>query len=449
MKSSTHPAIKNLLHVLFYAGLVCLASCGKNNQESSGGGASTDAKKSTGVEAGPVNLKTLAIYGGGELLGRTPASVSYSAKGDVKAAYEHYKKQFLALGWAEAPQASVTDQSASGTFTGAGYKISVTVFPAGNPGELSVMLLNHGNVDLAKLPLPPGTKPVYLGPITAMYVTEASVADTTEALRKLLTGAGWEPHGNAGDSWNFKQGLNRILVTISSAPAQDGKTMISYGSELMSGDLPAPPDALDVRYVESQRKLDFTTAGDKEGVFAYYKQALAKSGWKPNREEPWQDDEMDKMVFRNGDGIIFLDVMREQQGKRQVTLSATTVTEMDEAGARIKAKIAADKKAEAEKEAAKPQAPKVSITVPDGASGVERAPGRIKFIVANGKAKGVVEAWQKQLLGDGWKEEAGTLTAMAGMLSLSKGEARISINFTDTGFTPAEVEVTVIGAGLE
>ncbi len=38
---------------------------------------------------------------------------------------------------------------------------------------------------------------------------------------------------------------------------------------------------------------------------------------------------------------------------------------------------------------------------------------------------------------------------MAGMLSPSKDEQRISINFTDSGFTPAEVEVSVIGAGLE
>ncbi len=55
-----------------------------------------------------------------------------------------------------------------------------------------------------------------------------------------------------------------------------------------------------------------------EGVFAYYKQALAKSGWKPNRKEPYQVDDKDETVFRNRDGIIFLEVKHELQGKRQV-----------------------------------------------------------------------------------------------------------------------------------
>ncbi|MCE9519124.1 MAG: hypothetical protein K8R87_06190 [Verrucomicrobia bacterium] len=296
-----HSSTSYLLKILLGLGLAGLSACGPKDNGTTGAGQSggpstggtTDAKKAAAVEPKPINLKTLAVFGSEPLIGRTPTNVTYSVKGDVKAVYEHYKKQFLALGWKEAPDASVTEQSASGTFTGAGYKISATVYSVGTPGEVSLMLLNHGNVDLAKLPLPSGTKPVYVGPLTAMHVTETSVADTTEAIRKLLTSAGWEPHGNEGDSWHYKQGLNRISVTISAAPAQGGKTMISYGSELMSGDLPAPPDALDVRYVESQQKLTFDITGEKEGLFSYYKQALAKSGWKPNREEPYQVDDMD------------------------------------------------------------------------------------------------------------------------------------------------------------
>ena len=45
------------------------------------------------------------------------------------------------------------------------------------------MLQNHGNIDLGKLPLPPGTKPVYVGPLGSMHVTEASVTDATGSLR--------------------------------------------------------------------------------------------------------------------------------------------------------------------------------------------------------------------------------------------------------------------------
>ena len=191
----------------------------------------------------PVNLKKLAMFEGGELASLSAANASYRVKGGVKPVFEFHKKQFLDLGWKEAAGTSVTDQAASGTFTGAGYTVSVSAYPGGDPGLISVLLHNHGNVELAKLPLPPGTKPVYVGAASAIHVTEAPVAATTEALRTLLMNAGWEPHGNVGDSWHYKQGLNRVSAMISSAPAQGGKTMINFSSELLTGELPVPPDA--------------------------------------------------------------------------------------------------------------------------------------------------------------------------------------------------------------
>jgi hypothetical protein len=61
-----------------------------------------------------------------------------------------------------------------------------------------------------------------------MYVTEAPVENTKEACRKLLLAEGWVPYGAAGDTQSFKQNAVRLSATVSSAPAQGGKTMISY-----------------------------------------------------------------------------------------------------------------------------------------------------------------------------------------------------------------------------
>lgn len=329
--------------------MLSLSSCGPEKESAPGGGASADAKpaasgskekpsgpaakKPAVVVPQPINLRKFAIMEGAELQGSSPANLSYKAKGDVKSVYEFQRKQFVALGWKELPDTSVTDQSVSGSFTGAGYTISASVYSVGTPGSVDVMLHNHGSVNLSKLPLPPGVKPLYVGPLTAMYVTEAPVAETAAATRKLLTDAGWEPHGGAGDSAYFKQGLNRITATVSSAPAQGGKTAITFLSEAMSGDLPAPPDAENIRYVDTQQKLMFDTASDKNAVIAFYKEKLAKTGWKPNHEETYRIDDHDEMVFRTGGGdVIFLKLMRESGGRREVSLgflSADDIAELD------------------------------------------------------------------------------------------------------------------------
>lgn len=473
--SRSHTRLRHRSPVFIHGGLVglgilCLSSCGPKESTPSAGApggnaAAGDASKTGGASSAKpapvvvpqqINLRKLPRFEAGELTGISPANVSYKAKGDLKSIYEFHKKQFLALGWKESPDSAVTDQYASGTFSGAGYSISASVTPAGPPGEVSVMLHNHGNINLAKLPLPAGTKPVYVGPLSAMHVTEAPVAETTEAVRKLLIDAGWEPHGNEGDSWHYKQGLNRISAMISAAPAQGGKTMINYSSELMTGDLPAPPDAQEVRYRDSRQELTFQTVADRDAILAYYKERLAKTGWKPNRDEPYRIDDYDEMVFRTAGGdVIFLKVKPEYQGKRNVSLgflSAEDVAEMDkkadEEGKKYREKAEAEKaklKAEAGKPA--PSNPKFTVTMPAGASGVEQTKSGLKFTVGNGKAKSVAETWRKQFADSGWKEEVASLDAMAGMISFTKDSGSLTVTYTDTGFVPAEVNIS--GSGVE
>ena len=189
--------------------------------------AQTTAPPAVSIEARPINLRRLALPEGATPTGRTGTHLTYTIKGDSKSAYDFPKKQFAALGWKELPEASVTEQSASGNFTGAGYKISVTVYPFGGPGLVTVMLHNHGNFDFAKLPVPAGTKPLYVaGPITALFLAPGSVAETIDATRKAFLAAGWEPHGGEDGSSYYKQGLNRVLAAIQAAPAQGGKTVI-------------------------------------------------------------------------------------------------------------------------------------------------------------------------------------------------------------------------------
>lgn len=447
-------SLATLLICLLGGVLVCISGCNPKN-----GGESIKGPASPEQAARTLDLSTFPLIDGA-----TPpwprgiASLSYKVKSDVKTAFAFHRKKFAAEGWKELPNTSFTAQSASGTFSRNGFVVSVSVYPSGDPGNLLVVIQNQGNIRPGQLPLPPGVKSVYVGDSVAMYVTEASVTTTAEACRKLLLAQGWVPYGAAGDSTWFKQNAIRINATVSAAPAQGGKTMISYSSELMSADLPAPPEAEDLRYTDQNQELSFETAADKNAIVASYRKILATAKWEPTLDHTIQIDDKDEMIFRNpAKDMLTLTLPSESRGKLLVSLrfqSAAEIAELDrkikeEAPAR-KAAFEAEKAKEAAREAeANKPLPKVAVTLPADAKGVEQTKDEIKFTVANGKAKAAAESLQKQFSEAGWKEDIATLNGMAGALSFSKEKQSLTINYTDTGIMPAEITLSAIGAELE
>jgi hypothetical protein len=349
----------------------------------------------------------------------------------------------------------VTAQAASATFSRKGFVVSVSVFPQ-KPNAMSIQIQNHGNIRPARLPLPSKAKPVYVGDLSAMYVTDAPVKETAEACRKLLLGDGWTPYGGAGDSAYYKRNAIWVEATVSSAPAQGGKTMIAYTTRLMSADLPAPPDAADLRYTEQNQELNFETAADKNAVVAFYKKTLANAGWHPTLDHLVQVDEKEEMIFRNpAKDMLTLAIPPARGGTLSVSLqhqSAAEIAELEreikEHEPEIRAKIKAKQEAE-EKETQPKALPRFAVTLPGEINGLEMKKDEIKFKVDNGKAKAVVEAWRKEFRDAGWKEDAASLDPMAGAASFSKDRQSLTINYTDTGVMPAEVQLSAIGVELE
>jgi hypothetical protein len=187
----------------------------------------------------------------------------------VKTAYEFQKKHLTAERWKELPAASVTDQYASGTFTRAGFHVSLMVHPSGEAGKVDVTMHNHGNVELAKLPRPANTKAVYEGPVSAIYTAEAPVAATVEDCEKLLLADGWQAYGREGDMRCYKKNAVLVKAWVSTAPAQENKTSISYFCALLPADAPMKPDAENFRNVDSNNRFEFTTAQDPAAVEAF------------------------------------------------------------------------------------------------------------------------------------------------------------------------------------
>lgn len=364
------------------------------------------------------------------------ARLSYNVPGSVKEVFEAQRKELLDRKWTEFPGSYVSDESSSATFGREGYTVSLSVFSPGKPGVANVMISNHGNVPLDKIPVPEGCKSLYSFPSTAAYVTEKPVKETAEACRKLLIAEGWKPYGEAGDTISFKQNAIELRAFISTAPAQDNKTSIQLSSSLMSVDLPAPEETEQLHYSDSPSQISFDSKSKIEEIAKYYRETLAKEGWEATTEKLFKIDFRDELIFRNKPMDMLTLEMHTVDGKTRVLLRHETAARVEEIEKRAKAAIEKRKMEEN-----KPL-PKISLTIPSNAKDVEKSKNRIEFRTATGKGTAAVDVIRKELTNAGWKEKVNADDPAAGAITFSKGDQSIDILFVDPGIIPAEITLT-------
>ena len=456
--------LKNLMKKVFMACLLgCLLGCGakKSTAENT---ASGDAVKTPATVEQAARILDLSMFpqmdGAKSSESRHVANASYVAPGDAKKALEFYRKTFVAQGWKELPNSTTTDESASAMFARDGFVVSLSVIPYEKTG-VSVRLQNLGNVKPGQLPVPPGAKAVYVGDPTAMYDTTTAVPATADAVRNSFIAQGWLPYGDAPDTAVFKK--NAILATayISSAPARGGKTSIQYSNQLISSDIPAPPNVDDLRYVDEPPELTFATT-NQDAVVDFYRKTLTAAGWKSTMEKMVDVDGKPTMIFRNpAKEMITLAVPYDYgSGKLGVSVrfqSATELAERDRKMKEMAPRLIAEAEAKAAKEAKeaaelaeKNKPPKVAVTLPAGAKDVKQTNDSIKFTLGKGKAKAAIESLRAQFRAAGWKEDHASMEKMAGTLLFSKeGGGSVNITYSDTGFMPTEVSVSAFRAELE
>jgi hypothetical protein len=330
-----------------WAGILCLcvisfvfASCNRAGESDKG------PKDPATVEqaASELDLTQLPVLGGtAENPSRTVATLSYQLqKGDVKSVFESYRNELTKQGWKETSRdTSVTPQAATTSFRKDGFVVSLSVYSA-SPPNITVSITDHGNVRFDALPRPAEAKPIYVGDVSGMYVTERPVAETSATVRKLLLERGWQPYGTAADTSWFKQNAVRLTATVSSAPAQGGKTMIAFSSDLMSADLPTPPEADDLRYSEQTKELVFESPEGKEAVTAFYRKELGSAHWAPTLERLVDIDERPTMIFRNpGKDMLTLSFSTEREGRTPVSLQFQTAAEIADLDRRLNAQAEA------------------------------------------------------------------------------------------------------------
>jgi hypothetical protein len=87
------------------------------------------------------------------------------------------------------------------------------------------------------------------------------------------------------------------------------------------------------------------------------------------------------------------------------------------------------------------------VKLPKGTKIVESDEKSCEITAASGSGRRFAEAIIGSLAKDGWKSQTNVAIKEAGDFTLEKEGFRLDIDYTDPGFLPATLEITVFGAG--
>lgn len=296
-----------------------------------------------------LDLRTLALPTTAEPSGdRQLSSMSYNTPEDPKTAYKFHQDQLVKAGWKELPGTSLDGAYAAGTFQKSGYTISITTNTIGE-GKTMVALTNHGNIELAKLPVAKGAESVFVNSITAIYSIKRPVDKVEPETKELLKKAGWAGYGtnDLGDDqkiFNMKKNAVLLNIMVSVSPVEKDNTSIMMTPTLMPADLPAPAEAKELQFTPMYKTLTFQTSMDYEATAKFYQTELAKSGWKSTKPEVSEGEDdfggsVGLMVFRNpAEDMITMD-LKKIEDVTDVTLKHQTKAEWKEEEERAKEAI--------------------------------------------------------------------------------------------------------------
>jgi hypothetical protein len=378
---------------------------------------------------------------------QTLGGLTYQAKGTLKEAFDFHKRDLLGNHWKELPGGYESDQYCSAAYDRDGYKISLTVFANGDEGEASVTMVQHGNVDLASIPRTADMVSTFAGPVSAMYTGTQPLAASKEANRKLIEEAGWEPYGDAGDSFFFRRGQNRLTVFFGSPANDPNATVVQYSVDVMSVEIPALAGAKRVQYSDYPTQLSIDVDVPMDELFAKYREKLGALGWTATTENSFKVDFQENLIFSHPSKALLTIEAHRIDDVTRALLRVQSAAEVEQEKQAFEEEMAKRKQEAAMRD--KPSLVPLSVRIPKGAKGVKSETSAIKFTMEPSKGKLLAEAWQKIFEKDGWKTETASLESVAGVLLMVKEKMSLTISYTDTGILPTEISIDGVGVELK
>lgn len=160
-----------------------------------------------------------------------PIGTAYQVPDSLEDAVKFYRQQMKAAGFTELTPMVETDTLALLYFEKKGYLLHFSAQRDKKEGVTELSLMNHGNVDIRKLPMPEGAK---VDPERYHFMnltTSLSLGDTEAFYRKELTKLGWKEAEQQGKGlMRFTQ--NAVVLRLEIQKNTYNKTAVKIEAEM-------------------------------------------------------------------------------------------------------------------------------------------------------------------------------------------------------------------------
>ncbi|HMP78562.1 MAG TPA: hypothetical protein PKD54_03865, partial [Pirellulaceae bacterium] len=315
------------------------------------------------------------------------ATLGYTAPGDAVGALSYVRQHIQARAWEELPGAVSSEPFASATFVKEGYRVQVTVTLSTRVAGVQVTISHLGKLKFDELPLNFGVRPLFSGPVTAVFVSDQPVEATVSQFDTSLRAAGWRPFGLSSNIRRYLKGITVLNALISESASQADKTSISLTSHIISYPQQFPEDSESLQYDDTTARLTFESRQPREEMLPTYRAMLQQDGWQLTEEAVrWIDSPVDE-VFRHPNGEVLSVHVRQEQGRSIVSVRRFTSAELE-------SHRPAGQGAPMSDVGQPGQAPtEWKLVIPEGALEVVENPGQWEFKLPAGKAQAWLDKW--------------------------------------------------------
>ncbi len=370
------------------------------------------------------------------------ASQSFTAAGNAADVGRAINQRLEGSGLKAMDGSTFTNDYASATYKKFGFNFSLMVMPSGEPGKVRVALMNHGNVDVAMLPKPDGTRDLYVQPASGIFVCELSVDDAKRICREQLQRDGWEWFGDTAVSFFMRQNAVRLQVMCSDSPANPGKATLQFSTEQMSSALPTIADLVRIAYSDTTMTLDGDSKLPAGEFVTTYRKKLESEGWKATTENPIKIDFREHLIFRNVDNELAELIYQSVDSITRFELKFQTAAQVDRESKRAQRAVALAQEKRAAEQARMADPPKIEIDMPETAKLTSQTKQVLEFRVKSGTARSVFEKWMAGMKSKGWRMEATIDSPQVGDFKLTHDDQTIGLTYIDPGFVPGEISIT-------
>jgi hypothetical protein len=383
-----------------------------------------------------VDLSSFAAFGGEpKFEHRNMASQSYVAVGYISEIARQVVDQLKTDGWKQVEGGLLSDAFTSLDFTKNGFALSLSVSPTPDVNLAIVKLKNHGNLRFRDLPFVKDLMLQHSTPNIALYHAPASIEETQTLIRSKLIENGWEEFGQSNEYECYRKSSLRLMVSIRSAAALKGKTVVQVTSEQLWYDLPVPFPVTSFQCDDATGKFTFTSEKSLPDLIDFYTSELKVRDWTQEKDKLGSVGGWSRIQFKNPAGAVFGLAIAQDGAKSKVAGLVRTAEQVAIAEANSRKHMSTSNPVDA------------TVILPKHLKIESQSAKQVEVSLG---ARGAAKATQtivESLEANGWKVTSSSIEKDAGVTKLSNGDAVLTIEYSDPGLLRAKLSIMLVSDG--